>query len=101
MKITYLTLALSITVGYFQGLNWKRYWHEGNGANVDRLVMMMGNMACFVICLGCLFCNWAIVNLAMVILPITWLRLYRPIIMDTLLKGKAYLSKVFHRERFP
>lgn len=101
MKIIFLTIALSITVAYFQWMNWTQYWREHDGANTERLILFFINLSALLICIGCLIQSWGLIQWVVLILMVGLLRLYWSKIIVVLKPLKDKLYKILHRKHFP
>lgn len=101
MKLIILTLFLSVVVAYLQGLNWKRFSSEDDGANMDRILLGIGNSIGFLVCVAYLVHSWGMVKYCAIFNTLIWLSLYRIPIRAALNTVKDKLHKIFHRKIFP
>lgn len=86
MKELYFTIPAMLAICYFQYRNWQKYKYQGNGANVQRLAMMMGSVGAMGTCIGCVFKSFEFIAWSVTIVPLSGAVLYWPIIA-TWLRG--------------
>lgn len=71
-----LVIPILLGVGAVQYSNWRKYRHEGNGANLQRLSLMSVTAASFVASIGCLFGSFFVVTVCLFVVGVSRVILY-------------------------
>lgn len=74
--ILYVTLPLLLIIAYFQFINYRKYRYQGNGANNQRLAMVMGSIGAIGTCLGCFVHSFLVIAWSVSIVPIVGFIIY-------------------------
>lgn len=76
IRLLYFSIPILCLIGYFQYLNWKKYRYEGNGANRERIILILGCINTTTASIGCVIRNLEIVAVCLFINTMIGVALY-------------------------